>query len=183
MALLTRVIITYGLDLTIPISQVNENMTRAHHRDSVRQEKFYFRIDDKSTMMSINDIINGVNQFPGLVPLVEKYLNENETINSDTRFTVQQYLLLISKRAAGMCFFPDDFGIKLMIFVLGVLLTDASWIRHFVISHPDYKQDSVVSDQIQYDLVWKMAQIANGHENCPLLIQPRMKTHTNLCPE
>ena len=63
---------------------------------------------------------------------------------------------------------------------LGVLLTDASWIRQFVVSHPDYKQDSIVSDEIQYDLVWKMGQIANGHESCLLLVQPQMKTNTNL---
>lgn len=66
--------------------------------------------------------------------------------------------------------------------VLGVLLTDASWMRQFVTSHPDYKQDSVVSDQIQHDLLWKIAQISNGHESCPLLIQPRMHTNTHLQP-
>lgn len=59
-------------------------------------------------------------------------------------------------------------------------MTDASWIRQFVISHHDYKQDSIVSDEIQYNLLWKMAQIANGHESCPLLIDPQMKTNTNL---
>ncbi len=63
---------------------------------------------------------------------------------------------------------------------LGILLTDASWIRQFVISHYDYKQDSVVSDQIQYDLLWKMTQIANGHESCPLIVEPQMKTNTHL---
>jgi len=103
MALLTRVILTYGLELTIPISQVDENMKRAHHRDSVRQEKFYFRAGDQSRMMSINEIINGVNEFPGLVPLVRRYLYEHEHINSDTRLTIEQYLSLISKRAAGIC--------------------------------------------------------------------------------
>lgn len=102
MALLTRVILTFELDLTIPISQVNENITRAHHRDSVRQEKFHFRIGDKISLLSINDIINGVGDFPGLVPLVQKYLDAMEDITSDTRFTIEQYLSLISKRAAGM---------------------------------------------------------------------------------
>ncbi|CAF4113007.1 unnamed protein product [Adineta steineri] len=168
MALLTRVILTYGLDLTIPISQANENIVRAHHRDSVRHEKFYFRVggdDGESSLMTINEIMNGNDKFAGLIPLVEKYLNESENINSDTRLTVGYYLSLMSKRAAG------------------ILLTDASWIRQFVMSHPAYKQDSVVSDEIQYDLMWKITQIANGHDTCPLLIQNRMKTNTHLNPE
>ncbi len=37
LALITRVIITYGLDLTIPITQVNENMNTAHRRDAIRK--------------------------------------------------------------------------------------------------------------------------------------------------
>lgn len=53
-------------------------------------------------------------------------------------------------------------------------------MRQFVMSHPDYKQDSVVSDRIQHDLIWKMAKFANGHESCSLLIDPEMKTNTNL---
>jgi glutamate--cysteine ligase catalytic subunit len=102
MALLTRVIVTYGLDLTIPISQVIENMNRAHHRDCVRQEKFYFRVGDEIRTMSMDEIINGASLFPGLVPLVQQYLEEHEHIDSDTRLKVEQYLSLISKRAAGI---------------------------------------------------------------------------------
>ena len=32
-------------------------------------------------------------------------------------------------------------------------MTTAAWLRDFVTSHPDYKQDSVVTDEIAYDLV------------------------------
>ena len=54
---------------------------------------------------------------------------------------------------------------------------------NFVTSHSDYKQDSIVSDTIQYDLIWKMGQIVNGHESCSSLFQPRMQhTNTNLHP-
>lgn len=94
-------ILTYNLDLTIPISLVNENVTRAHRRDSVRREKFHFRLGDEIALVSINEIVNGVQDFAGLVPLAHKYLNEMEDISPDTRFTVEQYLALISKRAAG----------------------------------------------------------------------------------
>ena len=80
-------------------------MIRAHRRDSVRQEKFYFRVGSESRLMSINEIINGTNDFVGLVPLVQQYFDEREDIDSDTRLTVKQYLSLISKRAAGIRFY------------------------------------------------------------------------------
>ncbi|CAF1231429.1 unnamed protein product [Rotaria sordida] len=148
-ALLTRVIITYDLDLTIPISQVDENMDIAHYRDSVRREKFYFRYGTYTSQIFMNEIINGNKDFPGLVSLVRKYVHEREDMDENTRHTIEQYLLLISKRADG------------------TLLTNASWIREFVLSHSSYKQDSVISEEIQYDLIWKMVQITNEHKKLP----------------
>ena len=44
-------------------------------------------------------------------------------------------------------------------------------------SHPDYKQDSVVSDTINYDLLLKCAQISNGDVDAELL--PEMDTKTS----
>ena len=41
--LLTRVCLSYELNLAIPISKVEENMKRASKRDAVRQEKFFFK--------------------------------------------------------------------------------------------------------------------------------------------
>jgi glutamate--cysteine ligase catalytic subunit len=156
-------------------------MARAHHRDSVRQENFHFRVGSESRLMSMNEIINGTNDFLGLVPLVQQYFNEREEIDSDTRITVQQYLSLISKRAAGISFSLLLFSPHCSLFE-GILLTDASWIRQFVTSHPDYKQDSVVSDTVQHDLIWKIIQIVNGHEPCPSLVHSRMQTNTHLHP-
>jgi glutamate--cysteine ligase catalytic subunit len=101
LALITRVIITYGLDLAIPISQVNENMNTAHRRDSARQGKFYFRSGTEVSQLYMNEIINGTKDFLGLVPLARQYINEREDIDANTRHTIEQYLLLISKRAAG----------------------------------------------------------------------------------
>ena len=36
---------------------------------------------------------------------------------------------------------------------IGTLRTPATWIRNFVRSHPAYKHDSVVSQEINYDLM------------------------------
>lgn len=68
--LLTRVILSYKLNLLIPISKVDENMARAQKRDALRTEKFWFRQDitsdskesgDKKeyTEFSVNEIVNG----------------------------------------------------------------------------------------------------------------------------
>ena len=129
------------------MSQVHENLNRALRRDSLREEKFYFRVGKETHLMSINEIINGNSNFSGLVPLIQRYLNDQKPIEDQTRAMIDEYLSFIAKRAAG------------------ILPTDASWMRQFVMSHPDYKHDSIVSDQIQYDLLWKIAQMANEHQS------------------
>jgi glutamate--cysteine ligase catalytic subunit len=42
------------------------------------------------------------------------------------------------------------------------------WMRQFVANHPSYKHDSVVTDEIQYDLMWLIQQMANGAASIPL---------------
>ena len=79
-------------------------MNIAHRRDSVRKDKFYFRCGNEVSQMLMNEIINGTKNFVGLVPLVRQYINEREDIDANTRHTIEQYLLLISKRAAGIVF-------------------------------------------------------------------------------
>jgi glutamate--cysteine ligase catalytic subunit len=151
-------------------NQMQENMTRAQKRDAVRNEKFYFRKsvvpdDDKDdnegaepkgshdheyTEMSVDTIINGKDEFPGLIPLVRMYVNSIE-MDVDTRCSVMQYLRLISKRASGE------------------LMTGARWMRHFLTSHPLYNQDSVVTEEMTYDLVKRMIEISEGTVPCPEL--------------
>src|SRR5271167_4610630 len=96
--LVTRVILSFGLDFYIPISKVEQGMARAHIRDAVLNQKFWFRknvFPARSSRpgtpkgsrpgtpaasagadyeeMSIDEIINGQSGpsgFPGLVILV-----------------------------------------------------------------------------------------------------------------
>lgn len=49
-------------------------------------------------------------------------------------------------------------------------MTMAKWMREFVAKHPQYKQDSVLTDKINYDLFQKCDKIAKGEEQCPELI-------------
>ena len=94
--------------------------------------------------MTVNEIINGSTDpscgFPGLVPIVESYLN-NMNIPVVTRCELARYLDLIKHRADG------------------TLWTGAKWIRDFVRSHAEYKHDSVVSERITYDLIKAADQI------------------------
>lgn len=143
--LLTRVILSYGLNFLIPISKVDENMQTAQKQNAYRHQKFWFRknisgkantasnnevnntsngdtnASDEYELMTIDQIINGNGStFPGLVPLINSYLSSMD-VDADTHCTIQQYLRLIQRRAAGH------------------LLTTASWIRQEVFNHPEYK--------------------------------------------
>ncbi|KAL1974157.1 hypothetical protein VTN31DRAFT_5717 [Thermomyces dupontii] len=92
-------------------------------------------VEDEYRLMTIAEIINGApGGFPGLIPLVESYLN-SVNVDVETRCSIARYLDLLRQRADG------------------TLWTGARWLRHFVTSHPDYKGDSVVSEKITYDLV------------------------------
>ncbi|KAK7744510.1 glutamate--cysteine ligase [Cytospora paraplurivora] len=188
--LVTRAILSFDLNFYIPIARVDENMETAHRRDAVLNEKFHFRktpftsrsprasgantpngagpsrppsplgpVEDEYRPMSVNEIINGTaaatgndedgdddeEGFPGLIPLVESYL---DSVNVDvvTRCELATYLDLIRKRASGE------------------LWTAAKWIRHFVGGHPAYKADSVVSEEINKDLVGAVIEI--GEREC-----------------
>ncbi|ESP03368.1 hypothetical protein LOTGIDRAFT_224402 [Lottia gigantea] len=178
--LLTRVILTYKLNLIIPISKVDENMKTAFKRDAVLNEKFYFRkdffteswppsgeycdkkkcdkIEDEYELMTVDEIFNGKGESPGLLGVIKHYITEVEC-DVDTQCTVLQYLKLISKRASGE------------------LQTTSKWMRNFVTSHPDYKQDSRVSESIVYDLLEKCDKISKYELEVPeLLIPPKSKS-------
>lgn len=46
----------------------------------------------------------------------------------------------------------------------GKIKTGARYIRDFVLSHPEYKQDSVVNNKIAYDLVSAIINLSNSAE-------------------
>ncbi|KAH8552130.1 glutamate-cysteine ligase-domain-containing protein [Umbelopsis sp. PMI_123] len=193
--LLTRAILSFGLNFYIPISKVDENMKKAHKRGAVLNEKFYFRknvftkqqplsrqpspssststssrkndgdglcdgnIDegnedelDAYEQMSIDEIINGKSGgFTGLIPMINSYLN-SVNVDIETRCQLSRYLDLIKRRANGS------------------LMTGATWMRQFVQNHPDYKHDSVVSQEINYDLMKTIEKISNGELEVPELL-------------
>ena len=69
-----------------------------------------------------------------------------------TRERLTTYLEFIEKRASGE------------------LVTPATWMRNFVRNHPAYKGDSVVSDEIAYDLMLTCRDIGEGKLHVPELL-------------
>lgn len=174
--LVTRIILSYNVNFYIPISKVDTNMKVAHHRNAVLGEKFWFRTDvfrdveehssnssdfsgsdigdEEITedtqafgdykQLSVDEIINGkTGGFPGLLPIIRRYLGAL-SIDTDTLCKLESYLSLVSKRASGE------------------LDTDATWIRNYIRSHPQYKFDSVVSPEIHYDFIKEVEKLTNG---------------------
>ncbi|BGP33010.1 glutamate--cysteine ligase [Rhodotorula toruloides] len=247
--LLTRAIMTLGLNFYLPISKVDENMHRAHRRDAINTQKFYFRknvfdpkpghpcdpsldaaepqpapsaddatlpsasafgrgrtngfaahvrdasvassdypasptvcsshapsrsasptpefafgpVEDEYDEFSINEIINGSKEkgFPGLIGVVERYLEGLEKegkVSEEVRKGIDRSLELIRRRADGS------------------LVTLATYIRRFVRSHPSYAHDSVVSQEINYDLIRALDEIEQGKRPAPELLPEGWRT-------
>lgn len=161
--LLTRVILTYGLNFLIPISKVDENMQRAQKRDAVLNEKFWFRKDlvaqnssesvansigieqdEISVEMTIGEIINGKVCFFDLVLIVF-------TTSSSTFFDffkgdefqgllplISSYLSSVEVDADTHCTIHQYLRL-IQKRASGELMTIAHWMREFVTKHPDYK--------------------------------------------
>ncbi|KAG9009591.1 hypothetical protein FRB94_011854 [Tulasnella sp. JGI-2019a] len=102
--------------------------------------------------MTINEVINGNGgDFPGLLGLVNAYLNSLD-VGFDQKRRMRKYLELVKRRADGS------------------LQTAATWTRDFVRSHPDYKFDSVVSQEINYDLMKAVDEIEKGTRRADALL-------------
>ncbi|KAI4737272.1 glutamate-cysteine ligase Gcs1 [Aureobasidium sp. EXF-12298] len=168
--LITRAILSFDLNFYIPIQKTTENMETAHLRNAVTEQKFWFRknpfpatrqprsgtstptqfsrppspsarVEDEYELMTVDEVMNGKSDgFPGLIPLVERYLS-SINVDVEIRCEMARYLKLIRQRATGE------------------LWTAAKWIRHFVAEHKEYKQDSVVGEGITFDLVKAVEQM------------------------
>ena len=130
-------------------------------------------VDDEYEPMTVDEIINGQHKangtgsssaggFPGLIPIVESYLN-SMNVDVQTRCELAKYLALIRGRANGSLF------------------TAAKWIRQFVQKHPDYKQDSVVGEGVTYDLVKAVEEVTvnEGRDGMGLEMLGRARTPCN----
>lgn len=155
--LLSRTILSYKLNFLLPINKVDENMKIAEKKDAVILEKFWMRENIRSTTnpqrglyeepisirLTIDEIINGKDEFPGLVPLIKSYVSNME-LDPATYTTFTTYLDYIKRKS------------------VGTIPTVANWMRKFIRAHPAYRFDSVVTDEINYDLLSAIGKIQDG---------------------
>lgn len=167
-ALARHTILHFNLNLYIPITKIAENMDRAGAKDAVLVEQLWFRkdpfptgeratstVEDESRLMTLDEIVNGSKSqgdqgsaadsetFPGLIPLIQSFLTATD-VNAATLEQLTRYLTIISEKASGR------------------LWTAARWMRQLVQTHESYLHDSVVSDEICYDILCKIRDVTLG---------------------
>lgn len=131
--LLAKAIIKNRLDWYLPMSKVEINMQRAHSRDAINLEKFWFKIPQTGEILELtmNEIFNGLGKWPGYISMVEQFIFEtfgkiNERLSA--------YLQLIKGRSNG--------SIK----------TIATYIRGLIKSHSKYNNDSIINSDVNYTI-------------------------------
>jgi glutamate--cysteine ligase catalytic subunit len=165
MVLLTRAILTFDLNFYIPIRRVDENMERAHARDAVLDEKFWFRKNPFPTWPSrTSSATNGSTYVRSPTP------SRPPTPTGPVEDEYEEMTIdeVVNGRAGG---FPGllplvdsyldslNVDVQTRCEIETYLCTNARWIRDFVAGHPAYQRNSVVGDEIQKDLVAAVVNI------------------------
>lgn len=149
--LLVECFLQFGdeLDPYLPMSQIWENMDRAHSRDGILDAKFFWKKSFESNLdgtseLSIDEIFHNEQSgiFPVFINRILKYRGHItktwQELSDSPDLSMQRtyyYLKLISDRASGK------------------LPTAAKFIRNYILNHPNYKQDSKVTQEISYTLL------------------------------
>lgn len=164
----------YDVNFIIPISLVDENFKRAYLCDALNTQKFYWRVngvrslkmqnlgfgkynsykeEDRDPLtyeedmknnikeLTIDEIINGCEKYnyPGIMALVYDVMKEYYKTNE-----LDEYLRFISRRAKGE------------------LWTGAKYVRDYIMKNEKYKHDSIISEELNYDLICHIQKIQKG---------------------
>ena len=183
-------------NLYIPISLADQNILTCVKRDAVKNGKFFFKkyfygekacdkkykpksrnkgdikvkrelfIKNEVRLYSIEELLLGGEDHQGFKGLIELFIELNK-----------DFLLEESKRISeniiDSIWKSFDFFLKR---AQGKLVTSASLLRNFVLSHPDYKQDSVVEGSVADDLIGFIIKVQNDNHHDDLFGK-RNKSH------
>ena len=178
LGLLVNFINESSLDFVLPISKVDEGMLRCQDQDAIIKQKFWFRVDlfddqkdymknqlVETNFLKSSDTTRSPEQrivkelyiwqilegdptvhptfTKGLTKLFQEYMTIKQWPQEQIKET-NTYLDFLTKRARGQ------------------IPTGAKFIRDFVLNHPLYKHDSIVTNDIAYDLVSMIDSLESG---------------------
>ena len=146
-----------NINFYIPMSKVWANFDIASERNSLLKNKFEWitklkafndstQIASETTPMTADQIMH--NPESGIISCIVNaqlktlnFIKKSETwedlksYDDESKTRAYYYIKLLSDRSKG------------------ILPTDASWQREYVMSHPSYKKDSKVTEEINFDLI------------------------------
>ncbi len=170
---LYNIIVKNKCNFIIPITKVDENYENGYHMDAINSKKFWWRVNsfDSSSidninndsfnyvedgeknikLLSINEIFNGAKEYnyPGILTVIKEDILNDNNMDMNKKEELLKFVEFLEKRAKGE------------------LWTDAKYIRNFVDNHPKYNKDSIISEEINFDLISHLLDIQNG------LIKPK----------
>eukprot|EP00828_Plagiopyla_frontata_P022890 TRINITY_DN2945_c0_g3_i1.p1 TRINITY_DN2945_c0_g3~~TRINITY_DN2945_c0_g3_i1.p1 ORF type:complete len:368 (-),score=77.09 TRINITY_DN2945_c0_g3_i1:41-1144(-) len=140
----------FNLNFYIPISYVDINFERAEKRNAMLEQKFYFRknVFDSGLPviieLTLKDFFFGNNEFIGLKEIIQTYREKFVKTANDCQIKQFEYIFnFLQERLEGN------------------KLSTASWMRKFIMNHPKYQQDSIINEEIAYDLLKTIEEIAS----------------------
>eukprot|EP00916_Digyalum_oweni_P011392 GHVL01018964.1.p1 GENE.GHVL01018964.1~~GHVL01018964.1.p1 ORF type:complete len:767 (+),score=144.51 GHVL01018964.1:23-2323(+) len=159
-AVIVKLILKKEWDLYIPISLCDENMIRSEKRNSVLDQKFWYRQDIMSknrevVEKSLKEIFFGNPKETGrkgLFDLVEECVSEEFLAKKCSNQTFIQMKKYIN-------FFNDRLN--------GNLMTNSAYWRQFIARHRDYKKDSLVTSSIAHDMCDAAVNVGKGLYSIP----------------
>ncbi|KAJ6219832.1 hypothetical protein RDWZM_005644 [Blomia tropicalis] len=183
--LLTRLILSFKLDLLIPMSKVEENMKVAQRRAAATKERFWFRKGIVLPNCVVKHFARSKSLCEQAIKLSEQIslsggtkiektkeamydscvqLTANEIINGGGDNFVglipllNVYLDSMEIDAVTRCRLTRYLNL-IADRARGNIPTPASLMRDFITNHPDYNHDSIVNDSIQYDMLVQIAAL------------------------
>jgi glutamate--cysteine ligase catalytic subunit len=169
----------------IPISLTDKNILTCIKRDAAIKGKFFFKkhfygekandkkykpksrnradikvkrelfIKNEIRLFSIEELMLGGEDHQGFKGLIELFIELNKDFLAEESKR-------ISEDIVGSIWKSFDFFLKRC---QGKLVTSAALMRNFVLSHPDYKQDSVVEGSVADDLIAFIMKVQNDNHH------------------
>lgn len=188
-ALLSRTMLFFDINLYIPVSKLEQNFEKASGRRAACRQSFWFR----KSVLNVCEVANRSNcstktSSPAKPPSTTS-TTSSSAATEIAELTIAEILLGHGEHGEYPGLIPlihlyldfigcdsvtrDRIEIYLRLIAgraTGEICTGATWQRSFVRSHPLYKQDSVVAPEIAADLLRAVSDISEGRKMAPELL-------------